>query len=248
MNKNSMVNPRPAGNYKCRLFCIPFAGRGATVFHGWDKMFPREVDVCPIYLPGREHRIGEPSFQRIEPLVDELVKSVRPLLDVPFVFLGHSLGALVAYCVTRRLAEEGQVAQRLIVSAQVAPHQLNGGRQLHLLPDELFISELQRYYGGIPEKLRLDPQLRSLFIPILRADLAIIETYVHRSGPPLDIPISGFRGLHDQQIPEAGFAAWREMTSLEFTSREIDGSHFFLVENKDQVMPHIIADVSSPYM
>lgn len=41
---------------KVRLFCLPYAGCGSSMYISWKKYFPEEVELCPIQLPGRENR------------------------------------------------------------------------------------------------------------------------------------------------------------------------------------------------
>src|ERR1700752_1489088 len=85
--------PRPKA--RVRLFCFPYAGGGAAAFHAWSDAMPH-LEVCSIQAPGREARLGETPFVRIEPLVEAATEAIRPLLDRPFAFFGHSLGAFVA--------------------------------------------------------------------------------------------------------------------------------------------------------
>ena len=96
-----------------RLFCFPYAGGGASVYRGWASDLPDFVEVCPVQLPGREGRFREPAFTRLGPLVEALTESLRPCLDRPFAFFGHSLGALVAFELSRRLRREGRRPVRL---------------------------------------------------------------------------------------------------------------------------------------
>src|SRR5262245_63225231 len=98
------VSPRPAASV--RLFCFPYAGGGASVFRGWADCLPGAVEVCPVQMPGRETRFREPAFTRLPPLVEALAASLRPHLDRPFAFFGHSLGALVAFELARRLRRD----------------------------------------------------------------------------------------------------------------------------------------------
>ena len=49
--------------------------------------------VSPVRLPGRENRLDEPPFDRIEPLVKTVADAIRPHLTNPYVLFGHSAGA-----------------------------------------------------------------------------------------------------------------------------------------------------------
>src|SRR5262245_25838037 len=105
-----------------RLFCFPHAGGGASLFRGWADGLPDAVEVCPVQLPGRETRFREPPFLCLEPLIEALATALRPHLDRPFAFFGHSLGALVAFELARRLGRaEGPQPVHLFVSGCAAP-------------------------------------------------------------------------------------------------------------------------------
>ncbi len=86
---------------RLRLFCFPYAGGGASIYRLWSSKLPNEVEACPIQLPGRENRIAEPLYTHIAPLVAELALVMRPYQDIPYMFFGHSLGALVAFELAR---------------------------------------------------------------------------------------------------------------------------------------------------
>ena len=91
---NTLVLQREEG-VKARLFCLPFAGGGASVFREWPKKLPRTVQVIALQLPGREGRWNEPPCQAMSDIVDQLVVSLRPILDRPFGIFGHSMGAML---------------------------------------------------------------------------------------------------------------------------------------------------------
>lgn len=44
------------------LFCLPFAGGGASAYSTWIKKLSDGITVCPIQLPGREERIMEKPY------------------------------------------------------------------------------------------------------------------------------------------------------------------------------------------
>src|SRR5262249_13687929 len=114
------ARPRPQADI--RLFCFPYAGGGASVFRGWADGLPASVEVCPVQLPGRGTRFREPAFTRLPPLIEALAESLRPHLDRPFAFFGHSLGALVAFELARYLHQhQGREPVRLFVSGCGGP-------------------------------------------------------------------------------------------------------------------------------
>ena len=46
--------PQPNPQAKMRLFCFPYAGGSAQLYHKWAARLPSAVEVCPVQLPGRE--------------------------------------------------------------------------------------------------------------------------------------------------------------------------------------------------
>jgi len=105
MSDRWVMYPRPNPDARLRLFCFPYAGGGASVFYAWAEGSP-QMEVCPVQLPGRESRLSEPPFTRLPPLVQALASDIRTHLDKPFAFLGHSMGATIAFELARELARE----------------------------------------------------------------------------------------------------------------------------------------------
>nr|WP_230968255.1 thioesterase domain-containing protein [Nostoc sp. WHI] len=75
-------------------------------------------------------------------------------------------------------------------------------------------------------------QLLQLFLPCLRADFTMLETYAYTSKMPLDCPISVFGGLQDKAIRVDDLEAWREQTCSSFNLQMFSGDHFFLHNSK----------------
>src|SRR5262245_65647364 len=87
-----------------RLFCIPHAGSGAAQFHSWAATLPSSIELYGVRLPGRENRRAESPFRDVVDAASALREAIAPLLDRPFAYFGHSMGALVAYALARRAA------------------------------------------------------------------------------------------------------------------------------------------------
>jgi len=217
-------------NTQLRLFCFPYAGAGALIFRKWSDGLPADIEVCPIQLPGRGTRLTEPPFTMLSCLVEALARVLDPLLDKPFAFFGHSLGALIAFELARQIRRHhGVHPVRLFASAGRAPQIPHRTPPIHNLADKEFLAELRRL-NGTPRELLDHEELMEVMLPILRADFALYETYLYSNEPPLNCPISAFGGVQDRRVSASDLEAWRSQTSASFSLRMFPGDHFFLKE------------------
>jgi len=222
-----IVCRKPNPQARLRLFCFPYAGSGASIFRTWTDGLPADVEVCPVQFPGRGTRLMETPFTRLAPLIEALAQALVPLLDKPFAFFGHSLGALVGFELARQLRRQpGVQPVHLFVSADRAPQVPHRDRPIHALPEREFLGQLHRL-NGIPGKVLEEVELMQIMLPVLRADFTVYETYAYATEPPLNCPISAFGGLQDQRVSGGDLEAWRDQTSASFSLRMFPGNHFF---------------------
>ena len=227
-------SPRPQTHL--RLFCLPYAGGAASLFRAWGNHLPPTIEVCPIQLPGRENRIGEPAFTQVQPLVQAILNGLQPYLDKPFAFWGHSMGALLAFELARQLRRTHQPApQHLFVSAHRAPHLPYPTPPIHHLPEAEFMDEL-RHLQGTPEAVLQHKELMQLLLPLLRCDFELVETYTYHPEAPLPCGISAFLGEQDQHVSPAEMAGWAEQTRGQFHLHQLPGDHFYLHEQRPQLL------------
>jgi medium-chain acyl-[acyl-carrier-protein] hydrolase len=223
-----ITRPHPNFEADIRLFCLPYAGGGTLIFRNWPDLLPADIKVCPIRLPGRENRIGTAPFRRISDLTDALICDLVPFLDRPYAVFGHSMGALLGFEMVRTLRRrEAPLPRRLLVSGCWAPQAPFPHNPLHTLPRNEFIARL-REYGGTPEAVLDHAELMDLFIPVLRADFEMVETYAYTPEKPLECPISAFGGEWDERVSQEDLADWAEQTESDFKLSLFPGDHFFL--------------------
>ena len=227
-----------------RLICFHHAGGGASAYRPWLNELPAGIELCAVQLPGREARLREAPFTRLSDLVPVATEAIQPVLDLPFVLFGHSLGAMVAFEVARALAQRGgPQPARLVLSGRRAPTRPERGPRVSHLPTPEFLDEVQRRWDGIPAAVLEEPELLELLLPTLRADLSIVESYVHVPGPPLECPLSCFGGADDPSVDAADLAAWRDHTGSAFSLRMFPGSHFFVQTARAEVLAALWQDV-----
>lgn len=237
--------PRPRPGARLRLLMLPHAGGGASAFRGWADLLSDEVEVCPVQLPGRENRVREPAFDRLQPLVEALAGVLAGWRDLPWAMFGHSNGALIAFELARHAARTGAPGPvHLFASGRRAPDVPSRQRDVHGLPEGELIDEL-RTLGGMPQALLDHPELLQLVLPVLRADMAMTETYTPTPGATVDVPITACTGLWDGKVSEDEARAWGRHTTAGFRLRTFPGDHFYLFAERDAVIQALSADLRS---
>lgn len=234
---------KPNPRARLRLFCFPYAGTGASIFRSWSDGLSADVEVCPVQFPGRGTRLMEAPFTHLSPLVQALAQALVPLLDKPFAFFGHSLGALVGFELARHLRRQsGVLPICLFVSADRAPQIPSRHRPIHALPEPEFVDELLQL-NGIPQEIAKESELMQIMIPPLRADLSVYQTYLYSKEAPLDCKISCFGGLQDPRVNREELEGWRDQTSVSLSLRMFPGDHFFLRTTQSLLLQALSQDL-----
>jgi medium-chain acyl-[acyl-carrier-protein] hydrolase len=219
-----------------RLFCFPYAGGGASVFRPWVDAVSSNIHVHAAQLPGRENKIMEPPFTRLELMVEAIAESIIPLLDRPYAFFGHSMGALISFELARRLRLEN-VPQpvHLFLSGRQAPQVPPDTETTYDLPDSKFIDELRRL-NGTPKEVFEHPELLPMILPLLRADFSVCQTYSYKHEAPLNCLITVISGLEDELLKVEMLDPWSEQTTASCRVCFFPGDHFYLHAARSQVL------------
>ncbi len=231
-----VICPQPNPQANLRLFCFPYAGGSSVVFRTWTNHLLSNVEVCAVEYPGRGRQIKSAPLTRLEPLVEAIAPVVIPYLDKPFAFFGHSMGGLVSFELTRLLRSKYSIAPfHLFISARRAPQIPLTKPPLHVLSDSNLQDEL-RSLNGTPKAVLESMELMQMFLPILRADFAVLETYIYTQKQPLECPITVFGGLQDQEVSHEDLQAWQEQTKAAFSLHEFNGDHFFIHSHQQSLI------------
>lgn len=239
-----LINFKPNAQAKLRLFCFPYAGGTANIFHAWQASLPSTIEVCPVHLPGRGKRLREMPFTHYQPLVQALAEGLRPYLDKPFVLFGHSLGAMLSFELARQL-HRMQLPQprHLFVSGRRAPQVVNSEPPAHNLPDDQFIATLRKL-NGTPAEALAHPELMQLMLPLLRADFEVCDTYTYMAEEPLAIPLTVYGGIFDTGVSREHLEGWQQHTTGAFSLRMFPGDHFFINTSQAALLPLLLEDLT----
>jgi surfactin synthase thioesterase subunit len=227
---------RPAPAAPIMLVCFPHAGGSAGFYLPLAAALSPAVDVFSVQYPGRQDRLAEPCLDDIGVLADHVVTALRPQVDRPVALFGHSMGALLAFEVARRLAVDPAVdLVRLFVSGRQAPSiYRDPAKAVHLRDDDGLVAEL-RLMRATDTQVLDDDDLLGMVLPAIRADYRAVETYRAAPGSVVRCPITALVGVADQYVPVADARRWAEHTTGGFDFREFPGDHFYLVEQHADV-------------
>lgn len=247
MLKNKWILcPQKQPDAKLRLFCFPFTGGGESIFYNWPKYFPDDIEVITIRLPGRESRINEKPYRKMVKLVGDLADGILPLFDKPFLFFGHSMGAHISFYLARHLRKKNMPHPSYIfASGARAPHlQATDSETLNYkMDDNEFIGKLNEQ-GSIPKEIYRNRKILEFVLPVLRADMEILNTTKYTEEAPLDCSISSFGGVYDNKVSRDDSEAWKKHTCGDFRLSMFPGKNLFLNTQQRHVIDAIIRDIS----
>ena len=109
---------------------------------------------------------------------------------------------------------------------------------------QLLLTRAQTNDSELLHTLYQNEELRKVFLPILRADVELLETYAEAVSEPLDFPITALGGTSDPAISKAMLAGWRTCTSAVFTQHEFPGEHFYINSEREAVIATILDDLA----
>ncbi|MEY8352007.1 thioesterase domain-containing protein [Lachnospiraceae bacterium 54-53] len=216
------------------MFCFPYAGGGASVYGGWERALKGLADVCPIQLPGREERIMEEPYTEMSGLINDLMECMAPYIRRDMILFGHSMGAKMAFEMAGQLEQAGVFLKHLILSGSRVPDSPEP-RPIYHLSDEEFKREIGRF-DGTPAEILENRELLDFFLPMLRADFTLDETYYQREMRALSCPITAFCGMQDEEAGPAAVLKWEELTGGKFECHMYGGGHFFIREHTGEIL------------
>ncbi|MFH7596499.1 alpha/beta fold hydrolase [Streptomyces racemochromogenes] len=227
------------------LVVLPHAGGSASFYFPLSRDLAAHAEVLTVQYPGRQDRLGEPSPDTVAGFVDEVQRALEPWRGRSLVLFGHSMGAVLAYELARRLEASGGGAgpRGLVLSGRRSPLVARHD-DLHTRDDDALLAHVGAL-AGTDAGLLADPELRAMVLPALRGDYRAVGTYRHEPGPLLRTPVSVLCGESDPRTSLSEAMAWRELTGAAFTFRAFPGGHFYLAEHHEAVARALADDVAA---
>ena len=217
---------RPNPTAPLRLILVPDVGGTGVTFRGWSQRLPR-TDLAVVQLPGRGGRLHEPFVTSVSEAAGGVAAEVASGPACPTVLFGHGLGALIAFEAVRRLRGSLWPVLALFVSGQGGPSLgVSAPRLSELTPDQL-IERLHRCDLLPPDAIG-DPDAMRILLPVVRADIALKESYCYEPGDPLSCPIVACDALSDPSASRTDVDAWRRETTGRFSVQRFGGDRSYI--------------------
>ncbi|MFF9898010.1 thioesterase II family protein [Streptomyces longispororuber] len=224
----------PAPDAARRLVCFPHAGGSASFYFPVSAALSPVADVVALQYPGRQDRHTEKGVETVAELADRITDALRGHTDLPLTFFGHSMGAVLAFEVARRLERGGQAPAHVFASGRRAPSRYRS-ENVHQRDDDGVIAEMRKLSGTDPRILGDDEVLR-MVLPAIRSDYTAIETYRAEPGAQIGSPITVLVGDDDPRTTLDEARAWEPHTLGAFDMKVFPGGHFYLTDHAQDVI------------
>ncbi|BBX19847.1 thioesterase [Mycolicibacterium duvalii] len=225
-------NFTPAPNARTRLVCFPHAGGSASYYFPLSRALSPEVDVYAVQYPGRQDRHSEPFIETIDELADRVYEVLGDLTDAPVAFFGHSMGAVLAFEVTRRLEQAGRGPSVVFVSGSRAPHRYEDDGSART---DAGLIDVMRDLGGTDPRVLGDQDLLETFLPPFRNDFRALAAY-NAPGTGVRAPLVVMTATDDPKTSEEDARAWDAHTSGPVEVHTFTGGHFYLEKQAPRVI------------
>lgn len=228
------------------LFCFPFAGGSSSIYSNWNSYFGSSINVIPFELSGRGRRIVDSYYDSIDEAIMDIISKIQGQIEhSEYCLFGHSMGAIIVYRLLHFIETNNlKKPEFVFISGTHPPHIKKEKREIYKLPDNEFI-EVLKGYGGTPREFFKNQELIEFFLPILRSDFKIASFGFDGIDKidKLDSDINILYGTYEENFTRDDAKDWALYTNGKCNFYEINGDHFFINKNYEEVIS-IIKEVT----
>lgn len=222
-----------------RIFCFHHAAGSASKYLSWHQKLSKQCEIAAIQFPGRETRQNEPFYVSAHDAIAEAAAAIMSFGDLPFAIFGHSLGGSIGYAVAIELERRSGNSPSFVAVAAARPPHLPAPSNLTCDLDDVALIEKLKMYSGTPPSILSNTRAISYFLPRVRADFALSETFVLPQPVELICPLISFVAADDHLVSAKETNEWR-LCATDFTQvSDFAGGHFFVDSLSDRMFCYL---------
>lgn len=218
------------------VIAFPGAGGFGGEFRALRGALPAGARLVALRYPGRGAAL--PAVTSFDDFTAACVARIRELSGSPYVLVGHSFGAFVAYAAASALQAAGTGVAALVVVGADAPDRVR-------LPVEAARSReaTRAYLEGIDGDVlgqAPDDEWREIVLDTAWRDLALLTGFPGPAEVRLRCPVLAVRGRDDPLTADDRMSTWADTTTGGFVPVSLPGGHMEVLSS-----PEFLARVSA---
>ena len=234
-----IAHSRISEENEINLICFTYPGGSASNFATWKKLIDSKINLVPILYPERELRKKDTMQENIDIFVQELVEENKEIFSGKYAFFGYCGGAILAYeaCLKAKELYNSEPVYGLIASSE-EPKFL--GDSLVVFPEELgdakedIVAHLSSL-GIFDESVLRNDTFLSYYLPMLKADCRLLDTYKPKEYVKLNCDLDVLYGTQDTTVKKEKVVGWSDTTNGATRVEGVDAGHFFVDPMKEYV-------------
>lgn len=211
-----------------KLLCLPYAGGSAQIYKSkFERYLDDTIQIIPIELPGRGIRFGENLKWTFKDLLQDLLLQIYNVIynDTEYALFGYSMGSLMIYELYYEIIERKWKKPKMLFFCAANPPEI---KYKSKKKDKLSIVREMKRLGGTADQVLENKELLDIFVPIMRADFQVLESYHYKiAKEKIDVPIIVQYGYYDKEV-KTNIKMWENYTISECTFFAYDEGHFFI--------------------
>lgn len=211
-----------------KLICLPYAGGSAQILKNrLHKYLKDEIEVVLVEPPGHGSCFGEKLITNFDELIKLLMLKVVPEIEEKedYALLGYSMGSRLVYALYYEIIRMKLKKPAVMFFCSAIPPKIPYERKN--LDREFIILEMKRL-GGTEEEVLSNKQLMNIFVPIMRADMQVLYSYVYRNPKEkIKVPVVVLFGRFDDDVIGSIYS-WNDYVEGKCEFYGYADGHFFI--------------------
>ncbi len=225
---------------KTNLYVLPYAGGSSTLYMKWARYLNKDIELIPIELPGRGKRINELLLVNFDEMLQDITHSISEQIssdgDSRYAIFGYSMGSLLGYELYYQIEKKKlPLPKHMFFSAMEAPHLLKN-ELIHTLSNEQLCNKIATL-GGTTQQFFESKELLEFFLPIIRADFSVIDSYLFiPKAKKINCDISILYSQDDVETKVENVQEWKDYSNKECSFHSFSDGHFFINKYPIEIM------------